>query len=707
MPEGLVLLDKQYLEDEGLLGAVQNGEIQREDVQKASLIGACADGATELILALDLNFQNTWTESPNWVRLTVLSPDGKDNGYLVGEGQDNNEDGYDDTPRIADGVFTQTWCAPQVFDSDLGSSNTAKTRDITILTEIDPDNDSVYEYSDTKTIFLARSPVVMVHGLWSTPKAFKDLNEVLGDSGWSEGFLSRVNYDNSASFSKNAWAVPRYILNTLHEVRSSDFASAKVDVIAHSMGGLLAKRLDQGFSQENVRKIITIGTPYEGSPWADRVWQVRDTFLGNIIEKLVCAIMPVIPPAIKGGAIEDLRTDPCNVALPVSTQVPGLDCKTVIVGKGLYAGLPAWYRYLLCLLTGQWTAEIVHTEIFGPYTESDWIVSTTSQKYNAPNPCEIAVLWHCSEPSDPDFMDLVVESLNQPAEPGATGMMNLSSTDSEALSCDLGKPHKGLLAFGDHPWQTTEPNGTVEIVSPNEGQTVVAGESVTISVEGAGDTNEAVVFAFFGSESWSDIVDLPWQENVNISPNSVGLTAMIMVIGLDSNRDITDWDDVNLVLDTNVVLEDIFFGLGDTWYFDFKSLPEQSHQFQLYPLGRFSNGSEHPLSLLGQIDYASSNETVATVDPNGLITVHLRGTSEITVTNSDVNTVLVVEVYTYLGDINLNGKVEFADFAVLANQWLRPPGYPPADIAPESGDNIVDVNDLKALTDHWLEGTVP
>ena len=56
------------------------------------------------------------------------------------------------------------------------------------------------------------------------------------------------------------------------------------------------------------------------------------------------------------------------------------------------------------------------------------------------------------------------------------------------------------------------------------------------------------------------------------------------------------------------------------------------------------------------------------------------------------------------GDLNYDCEVDFVDFAVLAGQWLQPPGVPSADIAPLGGDEIVDMNDLGLLADSWLWG---
>jgi hypothetical protein len=58
------------------------------------------------------------------------------------------------------------------------------------------------------------------------------------------------------------------------------------------------------------------------------------------------------------------------------------------------------------------------------------------------------------------------------------------------------------------------------------------------------------------------------------------------------------------------------------------------------------------------------------------------------------------------GDINKDGRTDAFDFAILAGQWLQPPGSPSADIEPiAEGDGIVDIFDLAALARHWLSGT--
>ncbi len=67
-------------------------------------------------------------------------------------------------------------------------------------------------------------------------------------------------------------------------------------------------------------------------------------------------------------------------------------------------------------------------------------------------------------------------------------------------------------------------------------------------------------------------------------------------------------------------------------------------------------------------------------------------------------------VYMYLltcaADLNVDGVVDFVDFAILAGQWFQPSGSPSADIAPfPAGDNVVNMLDLLVLTSQWLAGT--
>jgi subtilisin-like proprotein convertase family protein len=58
------------------------------------------------------------------------------------------------------------------------------------------------------------------------------------------------------------------------------------------------------------------------------------------------------------------------------------------------------------------------------------------------------------------------------------------------------------------------------------------------------------------------------------------------------------------------------------------------------------------------------------------------------------------------GDFEPDCDVDWADLAVLIEQWLQVPGTPSADIAPQpDGDGIVDFYDFAELATHWLIGS--
>ncbi len=69
--------------------------------------------------------------------------------------------------------------------------------------------------------------------------------------------------------------------------------------------------------------------------------------------------------------------------------------------------------------------------------------------------------------------------------------------------------------------------------------------------------------------------------------------------------------------------------------------------------------------------------------------------------------VLVAFPYNPLAaDITGDGKVNFEDIEVMADQWLQLPGVPSGDIAPPpDGDGAVNFLDFAVLAAQWLEGT--
>lgn len=84
---------------------------------------------------------------------------------------------------------------------------------------------------------------------------------------------------------------------------------------------------------------------------------------------------------------------------------------------------------------------------------------------------------------------------------------------------------------------------------------------------------------------------------------------------------------------------------------------------------------------------------------NGYLTAvqHIYETAPYLVCAFDANTSF------FAGDIDCSCIVDFEDIAILANQWIQPPGVPSADIAPFPGDGIVSFQDFAVLAENWLK----
>lgn len=155
------------------------------------------------------------------------------------------------------------------------------------------DDDS---YNVTGSLDLLRPPLVLVHGLWGEPASWNNFTPLISDP-LRRFFVRRAGYDypvkiafatppfktnfftkwSALGFSFNAPAVLVQIKEFILQFRQSNqAAAAQADVIGHSMGGVVARTLQQlpdftgseSFGKGYVHKLITIGTPHLGSPLA-------------------------------------------------------------------------------------------------------------------------------------------------------------------------------------------------------------------------------------------------------------------------------------------------------------------------------------------------------------------------------------------------------------------------------------------------------
>ncbi len=171
-------------------------------------------------------------------------------------------------------------------------------------------------------IQLFQPPVVLVHGLWSTLRKWKENKKLyvfpIGATpvpvpvpefifSTFKGSLEREGLETySVSYERKNHSTPTFnplsdsysigqlVAQTnlaLHNNRKNNVAITQVDVVGHSMGGLIARartvshalkyKKNANYQRGDFHKLITIDTPHEGSPH------------GNILVE--CKDVPVVP----------------------------------------------------------------------------------------------------------------------------------------------------------------------------------------------------------------------------------------------------------------------------------------------------------------------------------------------------------------------------------------------------------------------------
>lgn len=107
---------------------------------------------------------------------------------------------------------------------------------------------------------IKRVPVVFVHGYMQNRVDFLGLGYALARRGI--GPLYGFNYPWFTPVTSNAARLDRFIERVRRETKSE-----VVDLVCHSMGGLVAIELMRADTQKRVRRCVTIATPHAGVTW--------------------------------------------------------------------------------------------------------------------------------------------------------------------------------------------------------------------------------------------------------------------------------------------------------------------------------------------------------------------------------------------------------------------------------------------------------
>ncbi|QAA80448.1 hypothetical protein EI546_01310 [Aequorivita sp. H23M31] len=123
-------------------------------------------------------------------------------------------------------------------------------------------NDGTVTYNEVGNISPNDKIAVFVHGLFSTPDTWKSfIPEFKNKTNFNYTRIMTFGYDSSINIDQNG--------QKLAELINSKFSGIKVDLIGHSMGGLVSRSAIENHNADiQVNNLITLGSPHKGSPLA-------------------------------------------------------------------------------------------------------------------------------------------------------------------------------------------------------------------------------------------------------------------------------------------------------------------------------------------------------------------------------------------------------------------------------------------------------
>jgi len=577
-----------------------------KDNPDRSVTGAAADGCSEVIVSIENLPEGT---SPNEV---VISPDPND-GRMS-----------DEKPNLSGGVFTQTYVAPEFFvreghrEADLAQGQRPIDLHITVKER---------QVTPASKLLLIKPPVVLMHGLWSNYECWWDLGtKLVAAHGYDEGHVLMANYANDVYFERNRHVIGNTAESLLRCVHEDGFVAKKVDVVAHSMGGLLTKLYGD---ESYIRSVTTVGTPHYGSECAELLWSLVDDRFWSPPEMLYAALFRISGHPATDGAIEDLRVaagkdcsaDRLGAHVPICV-IAGISPPTNHSSVGFISLLEAICRFSHVLQPGKTLLDL-NQLLFGG-EENDWVVTASSQKGGWSEALEADVVWHCSEPEDESVQRTIVAFLHRTASTSPP-----VASAKKRTSKGKGIPRRKLAQaeIGSSP-------GEVKINRPDPRQVFQPGDTVTVEIEVSNGDAMVLVGTSTGSAALLD--EKPFAFELQIPIDAVG--AISILAGARDDEGFIGSDEIAIQVESTAQLTGLTVS-PDSGVLNLAV----GTQLPLVVTGTYTDSVERSVSTsTSGTSYSSSDPNVVDVSDDGLLTVRSKGQATVTIQNSGATEQLTV-----------------------------------------------------------------
>jgi pimeloyl-ACP methyl ester carboxylesterase len=231
--------------------------------------------------------------------------------------------------------------APSAYGDDSGS------RKVTVTFTFTPSIGNANTTTISADLTVLRPPRVLMHGLWSKPAAWDD--SFVRNDATHTTVKGDYKATNASHFATNVPKVKQALDNARKQFRAGRNAATQVDVVGHSMGGILTRLYanssdnlrPDNYNLGDIHRLITLDTPHWGSTLANLLVSLRQ------VAPIKVDTIGGIIGSVKQGAICDLTENSPALAGLGATAVPG----STISARG--GSLPAYRSEIESLLTAR------------------------------------------------------------------------------------------------------------------------------------------------------------------------------------------------------------------------------------------------------------------------------------------------------------------------------------------------------------------
>ncbi len=417
-------------------------KIVADDDGTTPMQGAVTDGAARLRLQLFVKYNREAFAGLTWQlidpQVMDYTPSSIRGGFISGGAV------VDSLPVTfnADGAAEAVYRSPESFVrwDTLEASNDKERPERLIQPTVDLANYFKTLKDPFPPIRLKRAPVVLVHGLWGNPRVWDTFVSKFNSNSLYE--IGRADYrlNNAGYFNQNAPRLDKAISSIIAKQIDESISASKVDIVSHSMGGLITRELcrQEGLRNtdctERLRKIITIDSPHAGSELANLVVDINKNPASY--PSLCPSVLPIIDAAgnhiwsdiqktIIAGALVDLSMNSAAIRMletanalrwnaivgetTISGDIPGLKKR---FANSLQINIMWELLYWLC----QYVPDDSFFQLFGllkpVFSESnDRIVSKSSQTARSSESVQFRDVDHFSVRNDNDVINTIKDLL--------------------------------------------------------------------------------------------------------------------------------------------------------------------------------------------------------------------------------------------------------------------------------------------------------